>query len=461
MRALLPSLRAPPLSALRHSAATSPVMLMTEPFIAPTDWFVYGHLHFILALPTLTLLYLSPPLQTAQPLQKQAAYGFVGFIVIVGVIQSLLWDSYGATLGIWEFNPSKCTLRESFPLPVEEVLWLFHHVLKTALYQLKAFELVPANTYSGAPSAQLTNGVNAALVASIVFGVYALGFSTDDAIKCIGLVCAFFAPVWLLIWNIGGQFVLRHSDRIAWGKDPHAFVGSSNPKDQHAFVGSSNRGGDWPRGGCHMAIATHALACGRRSAPRCLPSSPSSPSEQSTVHEPRVWILGWVAPGITTTLIDCLGQQQGVWRFPADFLSGIGVGYLKLDVALVYMVSTFAVTASGAVVLAATEELLARRAAALADAEAGAAAGAAAGAGGAASPSLQQADEASAASFRPAMASFWDVSPAAQEPSLLDVGKYIFSGELGVYGTSEEFQYASVCTIDGCIVEDEPAALRG
>ena len=168
-----------------------------------------------------------------------------------------------------------------------------------------------------------------------------------------------------------------------------------------------------------------------------------------------------MAPGITTTLIDCLGQQQGVWRFPADFLSGIGVGYLKLDVALVYMVSTFAVTASGAVVLAATEELIARRAAALADAEAGAAAGAAAGAGGAASPSLQQADEASAASFRPAMASFWDVSPAAQEPSLLDVGKYIFSGELGVYGTSEEFQYASVCTIDGCIVEDEPAALRG
>ena len=55
--------------------------------------------------------------------------------------------------------------------------------------------------------------------------------------------------------------------------------------------------------------------------------------------------------------------MQGVWRFPADFLSGIGVGYLKLDILLVYMVSTFAVTASGAVVLAATEELLARRAA--------------------------------------------------------------------------------------------------
>ena len=43
---------------------------------------------------------------------------------------------------------------------------------------------------------------------------------------------------------------------------------------------------------------------------------------------------------------------------------GIGVGYLKLDIVLVYMVSTFAVTATGAAILAATEELLARREAA-------------------------------------------------------------------------------------------------
>ena len=54
----------------------------------------------------------------------------------------------------------------------------------------------------------------------------------------------------------------------------------------------------------------------------------------------------------------------GVWRFPQQFLSGIGVGYLKLDIVLVYLVSTFAVAASGAVVLAATEELLARTSAA-------------------------------------------------------------------------------------------------
>ena len=53
-----------------------------------------------------------------------------------------------------------------------------------------------------------------------------------------------------------------------------------------------------------------------------------------------------------------------MWRFPEQFLSGIGYGYLKLDIVLVYMVSTFAVTASGAAVLAATEELLARTAAA-------------------------------------------------------------------------------------------------
>jgi len=79
-------------------------------------------------------------------------------------------------------------------------------------------------------------------------------------------------------------------------------------------------------------------------------------------HADRItW--GWFAPGVTTVLIDCLGQQQGVWRFPPAFLSGIGSGYLKLDIFLVYMVSTFAVTGTGAVILAAAEELLARRSA--------------------------------------------------------------------------------------------------
>ena len=225
---------------------------------------VYGHLHLILALPTVTLLYLSPPLQTSQPLQKQAAYAFIGFIVFVGVAQSYIWDAYGATLGIWEFNPAKCTLRESLPLPVEEVLWLFHHVLKTALYQLKAFELCGVQAERGVPSQQLRSSVSALLVAACAFGVWALLLSPEDTVKCIGLVCAFFAPVWLVIWQIGSQFVLRHANRIT---------------------------------------------------------------------------IGWFLPGVTTVLIDCLGQQQGVWRFPQNFLSGIGYGYLKLDIVLVYMVS--------------------------------------------------------------------------------------------------------------------------
>ena len=257
----------------------------------------------------------------------------------MGVAQSYIWDAYGATLGIWEFNPAKCTLRDDAPLPLEEVLWLFHHVLKTALYQLKAFELVPANTSVGAPPEGLRSGVTAVLLAAIAFGVYALGVGDDDAAKCIGLVCAFFAPVWLLVWRVGGQFVSRHADRITWG---------------------------------------------------------------------------WLAPGITTTLIDCLGQQQGVWRFPQNFLSGIGVGYLKLDVALVYMVSTFAVTASGAVVLAATEELLARRAA---------------------------------------------LGLPTEDANLGDVGKYIFTGELSLGGEEEALEYACTCTAAGCVLPDlDPAA---
>ena len=41
-----------------------------------------------------------------------------------------------------EFNPAKCTgLGESTLLPLEEILWLFHHVIKAALWQLKISEV--------------------------------------------------------------------------------------------------------------------------------------------------------------------------------------------------------------------------------------------------------------------------------------------------------------------------------
>jgi len=346
-------------------------MVLSEPFDAPIEWFVYGHLHFILALPTLTLLALSPPLQRVQPLQRQAAYAFVGFIVCVGVTQSYIWDAYGATLGIWQFNPDKCTLRESFPLPIEEVLWLFHHVLKTALYQLKAFEFIPAQTERGAPSPEVGTRVSAALVVAIAFGVWALGFSSEDSVKCIGLVFAFFAPVWLLIWQVGGQFFLRHANRMT---------------------------------------------------------------------------LGWLAPGVTTTLIDCLGQQQGVWRFPESFLSGISFGYLKLDIVLVYMVSTFAVTASGAVVLAATEELLARRAA---------------GMQRDATLSKEKAFEDGERQPGGVVGSAALGVPGGVEgmrgtDSLGDVLKYIVSGRLAVCEEGDVLPYVSTCTVEGCSI-DQPA----
>ena len=178
--------------------------------------------------------------------------------------------------------------------------------------------------------------MTATLVGAIAFGLYALGLSDDASVKCIGLVCAFFAPVWLLVWRVGGHFTLRHADRMTWG---------------------------------------------------------------------------WLAPGITTTLIDCLGQQQGVWRFPEQFLSGIGYGYLKLDIVLVYMVSTFAVTASGAAVLAATEELLAR----------------------------------TAAAGRP-----------TDGLTLSDVLGYIWTRKLEVEGEGDALGYACSCTLAGCTLDDMP-----
>ena len=106
-----------------------------------------------------------------------------------------------------------------------------------------------------------------------------------------------------------------------------------------------------------------------------------------------------------------LGQQQGVWRFPEQFLSGIGYGYLKLDIVLVYMVSTFAVTASGAAVLAATEELLAR----------------------------------TAAAGRP-----------TDGLTLSDVLGYIWTRKLEVEGEGDALGYACSCTLAGCTLDDMP-----
>ena len=84
----------------------------------------------------------------------------------------------------------------------------------------------------------------------------------------------------------------------------------------------------------------------------------------------------------------------------------------QLDITLVYMVSTFAVTASGAVVLAATEELLARRAA---------------------------------------------LGASTADATLWDVGKYIFTGKLALEDEPDEFTYACTCTKDGCLIDDEAA----
>jgi hypothetical protein len=63
-------------------------------------------------------------------------------------------------------------------------------VLKTALYQLVAFELLPADTTKGEPAAGLRAAVSALLVGAFGFGVWALALSSDDSVKCLGLVAA-------------------------------------------------------------------------------------------------------------------------------------------------------------------------------------------------------------------------------------------------------------------------------
>ena len=126
--------------------------------------------------------------------------------------------------------------------------------------------------------------------------MWALAFSPDDTVKCIGLVCAFFAPVWLLIWKVCARWDAQTHTHRRTRTDAHAQTRTSPPPPRPLQLGS-------------QFVLRHA--------------------------DRITW--GWFVPGVTTVLIDCLGQQQGVWRFPDAFLSGIAAGYLKLDIVLVYM----------------------------------------------------------------------------------------------------------------------------
>ena len=260
----------------------------------------YWDLHGGLLVPTVWLLTAGMPSllrsssEGSSKLTRTASFAFLGFILTIAVLQAFVWDSVGAEIGIWQFNPEKTTgLGASTLLPLEEVLWLFHHVIKAALWQLKIadFDLAkPGAPPAPLPAAAMAGG-NAALAALAVGGAAALLGEYDSA-KCVGLVAAFFAPVLAICFNLGTRYLRSH----------------------------------W-----------------------------------------RLFAAGWLAPGLWTVAIDCVGQQQGVWNFPGQYLTGISTlpdGLLKLDIAAVYLVSTLAVTATGAIILAAGDEFAARRAAA-------------------------------------------------------------------------------------------------
>ena len=266
----------------------------------------YWDLHGFLLIPTAWLLTAGAPVllaggKEASAMKRDASFSYLAFIISIAVMQAFVWDTVGAEIGIWQFNPEKCTDMGATTslLPLEEVLWLFHHVLKAALWQLKVSEfteIIGIQTGSEQPlPGWARTGGTLALCGITAAGATAL-FSDYDNAKCLGLVAAFFAPVAIIILNLGTRYWRSH----------------------------------W-----------------------------------------KLFLLGWLPPGLWTVLIDAVGQWQGVWYFPPRFLSGINDpfdGWFKLDIAAVYLVSTFAVTATGAIILAAADELNSRRPTLTADA---------------------------------------------------------------------------------------------
>ena len=88
-------------------------MSIADPWTAaaPLAFINYADLHAILALPTLALLWTTPPLRDASPTTLRSSHAFLVWIVCIGVAQSFCWDYVGASSGYWEFNPAKYTRR--------------------------------------------------------------------------------------------------------------------------------------------------------------------------------------------------------------------------------------------------------------------------------------------------------------------------------------------------------------
>ena len=132
----------------------------------------------------------------------------------------MIWDNVGAQLGVWEFNPAKCTdvtiLGSLNQLPMEEICWLFHHVLMASLFQLKCFEIFPRE--EARPLPPLVRNVGVVILTSLTaFGWWALVAMETTGVKCIGVVFAFFSPLWLMHWCLGERFVRSNLVRSAVG----------------------------------------------------------------------------------------------------------------------------------------------------------------------------------------------------------------------------------------------------
>merc|ERR1712018_528681 len=114
----------------------------------------------LLSIPTL-LLIVSKPLANQPQIVRTAAKAYFCFILVIAVIFSLWWDNYGNQLGLWVFNDAKCTEFNVGPnhLPLEEVFWLFHHVILAALCQMKMFDLFGPNTATKTPVSGPTKAV--------------------------------------------------------------------------------------------------------------------------------------------------------------------------------------------------------------------------------------------------------------------------------------------------------------
>jgi lycopene cyclase domain-containing protein len=153
----------------------------------------YLEFHLVFLLPPLLLLLLTGPPRAS----RLGAYLLMPFIAF---LYTTPWDNYLVWKGVWGYPEGRVLLRLGY-VPLEEYLFFLLQPLLTGAFLHRVAQDPPPR---GPGLARVVGGGGWLLVAALGVLLVALG----EGYLYLGLILAYFAPVFLLQWAFGGDLLL-------------------------------------------------------------------------------------------------------------------------------------------------------------------------------------------------------------------------------------------------------------